>query len=954
MSNGNTIDYSYSKLILIIFVTIVIAGCGGSGGGSAPQPKPTINQAPDLIVSASASQTRVGVAVDLSATIADDGLPNDSLTTNWRIIEPANPNAQFSDATSTQTTLTFFAAGTFIIEASVSDSEFTTSRTTTILVDAVNQVPLANAGEDQAILLPNNTVTLSGSYTDDELPGLSYSFAWELIEPQNVSVNINSADSLTTDVVISEAGDYVFRLTVNDGELIGTDTVSIQVTSPTIGTFPRPINTSCVAPNLTQLRPTNITVEKAFPELPHLGEVTAMKQAPGDFQHWYALLPQGRIIEFVNSTQTSTFTDFLNLETQVRYDVGGELGMLGMAFHPDYQNNGELYVHYTVDEIERIKGNDVTRLRSVISRFTRVNDVWTEEVLLKINQPELTNNGGNLDFDHNGYLLISLGDGGSDNDALGLAQDPTALLGSVLRIDVDNGTPYAIPADNPFFGNNLCDDPENVNNANSCPEIFAYGLRKPANWSVDSAMNVIWLSDNGPNSRAEINIIESGNNYGWNIMEGLQCNPVVNSACQQTGLSLPVYDYEYTDAVRNIVGGYVYRGGSLDFLYGSYLFADTATGKLFGIKPEGNQYVTEELLDTDLLISGFARSFNSDLYLLNPTPGAEAKGNNVWKIVPDLTGTEAGQVASNLSQTGCVDPAAPTQPSSGIISFDVINPLWTDSAEKQRFFAIPDGTTINVTATGDFEFPVGSVLMKHFILNNQFIETRLLMYHPEGWLGYSYEWQYDNNGNPIDAVLLNTGKSKVIGAQTWHYPSRQNCLECHTADTGRAIGPEVLQLNREYTFSENGIYTSNQLLSYEQMGLLSAALPAALLGNKLVRLADPSASYESRAKSYLHSNCAYCHTSTGPFSNEMDMRYSTPLTDMNICNVRPMSGDMGLANPLIINPAGSYDFPDSVLPLRMEADINSGFRMPPVGSEIVDSQALDIIKHWIDSIYFCP
>ncbi|WP_455221265.1 PQQ-dependent sugar dehydrogenase, partial [Kaarinaea lacus] len=816
MSRGNPLVDFHSKLIGVLILGTVISGCGGSGGGSAPQQTPTVNQAPDLSISISTSQTQVGSAIDLSATVADDGLPNNSLDTNWRILEPPNANAQFSDASSTQTSLTFYTSGTFIIEASVSDSEFTTSRTTTITVEAVNQIPVANAGEDQNVTLPNNQVTLSGAYTDDELPGLPYSFLWELVEPQNATVTINSTNSLTTDVIVSQAGDYVFRLTVNDGELAGSDTVTVQVSNPIVGTFPRPTNLTCIAPNLTALRPNKITIEPAFPELPHLGEVVAMKQAPGDFQHWYALLPQGRIVEFVNNTQTNTFTDFLNLETQVRYDTGGELGLLGMAFHPDYQNNGEVYVHYTVEEVEKVKGNDVTRLRSVISRFTKVNDVWTEEIILKVNQPELVNNGGNLDFDHNGHLLISLGDGGSDNDALGMAQDPTALLGSMLRIDVDNDIPYAIPTDNPFAGNNLCNDPETVNNANACPEIFAYGLRKPATWSVDSAINTVWLGDSGPNSRAEINIIENGNNYGWNTMEGIQCNPTIDPACDKNGFTLPVFDYEYSNAAQNIVGGYVYRGGSLAFLYGSYLFADTATGKILGIKSDSNQYITEELLDTDLLIYGFARSYNGDLYVLNPTPGIEAKGNNIWKIVPDLTGTEPGQVASSLSQTGCVDPSAPTQPSVAMISYDVINPLWTDGAEKQRFFAIPDGTTINITATGDLEFPVGSVLMKHFILNNQFIETRLLMHHPEGWLGYSYEWQYDNNSNPVDAVLLDTGKSKVVGGQTWHYPSRQDCLDCHTAEVGRAIGPEVLQLNREYTFTENGIYTSNQLLSYEQ------------------------------------------------------------------------------------------------------------------------------------------
>ena len=157
-----------------------------------------------------------------------------------------------------------------------------------------------------------------------------------------------------------------------------------------------------------------------------------------------------------------------------------------------------------------------------------------------------------------------------------------------------------------------------------------------------------------------------------------------------------------------------------------------------------------------------------------------------------------------------------------------------------------------------------------------------------------------------------------------------------------------------YTFPENGISTSNQLLSYEQMGLLSATIPTALLENKLVALDDLSATHEERAKSYLHSNCAYCHSPSAPSSFDMDLRYTTALTDMNICNVQAMSGDMGLINPIILNPTGTYDFPNSVLPLRLEADINSGNRMPPLGTEVIDSDAVTIIKNWINDLSFCP
>lgn len=941
-------------LLSIIFIGAFVAACGGSGGGDGAQQNTPVNQPPQVSITIPTPQTSTGVPLAVSGTVRDDGLPDNNLIVNWQVIDPAGASASIENAGDINTTVTFTEPGTFTLQLSVSDGEFTVSRSIAIQVDAVNQAPVVDAGADQTVTVPDGRIVLSGNFTDDNLSGTPAEFLWQVVEPAGASVIISDASALSTEAIFTNPGNYILSLTVNDGELAASDTVAITVNAAVVGTFPRPVNQTCIAPNLLPLSPTRIAVQPAFPQLPDLGEVNALKQPPGNNANWYAAQAKGSIVEFANTGSASTTSTFLDLQSSIRYDSGGELGLLGMAFHPDYANNGQVFLHYTMEELVRIKKQDVLRLRSVVSRFTQVNGVWNEEVLLKVNQPTAVNNGGGLEFDHNGNLLISLGDGGTDNDSLGLAQDTSALLGSVLRIDVDNGTPYAIPADNPFAGNALCNDPETVNNGSACPEIYAYGLRNPRHISVDSAINVLWASDSGATSRSEINTIESGRNYGWNVMEGSQCNPNGAVNCDQTGLTLPVYDYLFSDATRNVVGGYVFRSGSIDFLYGRYIFGDMSTGQIFATTMQNNQYVTEQLLDTDLVINAFARSQRGEVFVLDPTPGANGIGNNIWKIVPDLNGTQAGEVAANLSQTGCVDPAVPTQASPAMISYDVINPLWTDSADKQRFFAIPDGTTINVSATGNFEFPVGSVMMKHFILNGQYIETRLLMYHPEGWLGYSYEWQYDSNGNPVDAILLDTGKTKTVGNQTWHYPSRQDCLECHTADTGRSIGLEVLQLNREFTFPLLGIYTSNQLLSYQQMGLLSGSSVQDMLGMKLVARDDVLASSQDRAKSYLHSNCAYCHTPTGPFSVDMDLRYITPLAGMHICNQTAISGDMGLVNPVILNPAGSYDFPESVLPLRMEATLDSGFRMPPLGSEIVDVDAVNMIKTWINDLSVCP
>jgi uncharacterized repeat protein (TIGR03806 family) len=703
----------------------------------------------------------------------------------------------------------------------------------------------------------------------------------------------------------------------------------------------RPDNQTCIAPDVLAAQPTNIALEPAFPSLPYLGLTLALVQPTDDSTYWYAVTQDGLVKQFENNVTASQATTFIDIQDRVHYVANSELGLLGMAFHP--KNAGEIFLYYAANN----------PLRSVISRFVNNNDQWQEDVILEVGQPYSNHNGGNIAFGPDGYLYIGLGDGGSGGDPQGRGQNTTSLLGSMLRIDVDGATPYAIPTDNPFSSNAMCNDPAVDFNADNCPEIYAWGLRNPWRWSFDRETGDLWLGDVGQGSIEELDIIERGNNYGWNIMEGDQCYNA--TSCDQSGLIPPVAVYSHANNNRSVVGGYVYRGNDSQLsviLQDTYLFADTYSSRIWGTKPVNSSYQTQELLNPPLqVVYSFAQGNDGELYVLDPAIGSTAPGVNIYKIVAGESSPTAPQPAAMLSETGCVDSTNPTQPAAGLIPYDLISPLWSDGATKQRFMALPNNATIDTTPDGDFQFPAGSILMKNFFLNDRIVETRLLMHHADGWRGYSYEWSYEPDGTPIDAQLLTTSLSKSIEGQNWYYPAPGECLDCHTNGSNIALGPEIQQLNKEFVYPSTG-RTANQVNTLDAIGLFSSALTTQQKSLKLYALNDTSVSYQQRAKSYLHSNCANCHQPDEVSTATIDLRFQTALADMNVCDVLPQRGNLGLSDPRIIDPNGTLGEPNSVLIARMEST-DSGLRMPPLARELLDSQAIELLKQWQEELSGC-
>jgi uncharacterized repeat protein (TIGR03806 family) len=691
----------------------------------------------------------------------------------------------------------------------------------------------------------------------------------------------------------------------------------------------RPSNQACIAPERPTGDATAATVD-AFPAAPAFDRPTKILQAPGDGSRWFVLEKSGRIRVFSVSSPASVATW---LDFSARVNANSEGGMLGMAFHPDYPATREVFVSYTGNP----GGAMVSRVSRVILDDVINPAVTTEQIVLEVDQPFDNHNGGDIAFGPDGYLYIGFGDGGSGNDPFGYAQDNSRLLGKMLRIGVVGvGYPdpgYSIPADNPFAANARCGA---AANAASCPEIYASGLRNPWRWGFDPPTGELWLGDVGQGSREEVDRIERGGNYGWNCREGFIAGP---ASCNTAGLIDPVTDYSHGNGDVSITGGYVYRGAALPAVRGRYVFADFGSGRIWALEDDGQGgYSNDLLVDTPYNISAFAAGEDGELYFADYSNGR-------IRLLTEPAGGNADPIPSSLAETGCVDASDPTVPAPGLIPYTVNAPFWSDGAAKERYFAIPDGTRISRNAAGDFNFPPGSVILKSFRLGDQLVETRLLMRHPDGvWAGYTYEW----NDTQTVATRVIGGKTRQVGGQTWIYPGEGECMQCHTAAAGFSLGPEISQLNGTLTYAATG-RTANQLATLEHIDVFTALLPGepATLP-ALADPQDPGESLESRARAYLHTNCAQCHRPSGPTPSTMDLRSTTALSAMNICDVAPQSGDLGIADARVVAPG---DAARSVLVERMSRRDVSG--MPPLGSGVVDSSGVTLLSSWINSLSGC-
>jgi uncharacterized repeat protein (TIGR03806 family) len=760
----------------------------------------------------------------------------------------------------------------------------------------------------------------------------------------NVQVGGTITGTQFTDTALNSGTVYTYSVQAvdNAGNVsVGSATAQATTTGmpPGIPTGPsgldtRPSNTTCVAP----AQPTtgaSVASSRVFPNV-SFANLVLLLQAPGSNSKWYAVEQAGTVRVFDNVNNASNASTYIDLTGPVNFAPGGENGLLGMAFDPDFATNHRVYLSYTADPTV---GGSV--LESRISRFTEAGGVLnpaSEEILLTIPQPFTNHNGGNIVFGPDGLLYAGFGDGGDAGDPNNNSQNRSTLLGKMIRIDVRGNGAYTIPSTNPYSGNGTARCQAGTTTAGTlCQEIYAYGFRNPWRWSFDRASSTpdLWIADVGQGAFEEVDHVTSpGGNYGWRIREGAHCfNPSNGCATTANGAPLidPVAEYDHSVG-QSITGGYVYRGTAIPSMVGRYVFADFITGRVFALLPNNGGTLTRtDLLSSGRNISSFAQDSDGELYFLD-------YGGSIFKLVPGSS-TPSNPIKALLSQTGCMSSTDVTQPASGLIPYAPAAAFWSDGATKARWIALPDGARITVENDGDWTFPNGTVLVKSFTLNGNLIETRLFMRHMDtgNWAGYTYRW----NTNHTDANLVSGGLIDTIAGQSWTYPSEAQCLQCHTSGAGFSLGLETKQLNTTFHYPSTN-RDANQLATLQAIGMFANTVTTQ------APYADPFDAGQpitERARAYLHTNCAQCHRPNGGTPVSMDLRYATAIGSTNTCNVTPTAGDLGVAGARIIAPGNAAS---SVLYLRMNRRGTN--QMPPVASHQVDTQGATLLQTWINGM----
>lgn len=360
----------------------------------------------------------------------------------------------------------------------------------------------------------------------------------------------------------------------------------------------------------------NVELVQAYSHLPPLPSPLDMIQPSSDSSFWLVASRDGQIFRFENDPMTDQLSVVLDIRHKVINHV--EMGLTGMAFHPDYPKDKRLFITYN----DSSKKNQSTLASFLVDAQTGILDPTSEEVILTLPQDESFHNGGNVVFGPDNMLYVGFGDGGAKPSH---AQSKKNLYGTLIRIDI-NHQPYKVPDDNPFNeGQSRCK--EGVNKT-VCPEIYAYGFRNPWRFSFDNRTNRLWLSDVGEAEFEEINIVTPGQNYGWPTMEGSECFD--SFFCISWGLIDPYNGYDLPTP-QSIAGGYVYRGKHVKQLEGHYIYGDMLSEDFFALDAAAPANTpAARIFNSDFLVASMAQGNDGEIYLLNFS--GNSKGDGIYKI----------------------------------------------------------------------------------------------------------------------------------------------------------------------------------------------------------------------------------------------------------------------------------------------------------------------------------
>ncbi|MDB9782482.1 PQQ-dependent sugar dehydrogenase [Winogradskyella sp.] len=693
----------------------------------------------------------------------------------------------------------------------------------------------------------------------------------------------------------------------------------------------------------------------------------------------------GEIFWFDNDENTTT----KNLIADLSNDVGliSDAGFLGIAIHPNFGNGDNyFYAYYTTknSEGENSPTSYTTQSCDLDEPFTNFVVLERFEVnptsltlvpgsriaLLKSRMNGTTHRGGGIDFGDDGFLYLTTGDAAAWARSQNMTDD---LDGGVLRLDVDKdparshapirtkpedtgfadeitGVEYWIPNDNPFPSAD----------GSRFEEYYSIGLRNPFKMTKDSETGLFYIGDVGLNTFEEVNVLQSGKNYGWPLFEGNIPGPgCVTELLDNMPHQGPLASLSRDDA-NSITGGYVYRGSEIPELYGKYICSDYGSGdEIFTVDITNGSY--EELgifLPTNII--GFGEDYDKELYLLRQgfnTPLYKLKATEIsYDIFPQL-----------LSETGAFTNMSTLDVDDGIIPYQLVESFWSDGALKRRWLAVPNNGTHNTpdeqieySENGDWDFPVGSVLIKHFDLktdeNNpnitRKIETRFSIKGEDNKFYFlTYKWNEAQTDATLQSVALDepieiTNADGSTSTQIWHYPSNSECITCHNTVSKGALGLRSRYLNTDITYDATNT-TANQLVTLSHLGIIDDTIVDAdtpnILTNKSIY--DANASLEEKARSYLDLNCAYCHRPETDNRAGFDLRLFNSLDATELLSSGVLSS-LGIADERIVF-AG--DASKSVLFHRMNS-VNPSIMMPPLTKSKVDEDAVAVIEQWINEL----
>lgn len=673
--------------------------------------------------------------------------------------------------------------------------------------------------------------------------------------------------------------------------------------------------------------------ERAFPAL-KFNQCIDITSAPGS-DRLFVVEQTGKIFSFANQADVSAS----DLVVDLAKEIPGVKECYALAFHPDFQKNRYCYVCY-------IKAPDLED-GSHIARF-RVSETNPPTIDVKSETTILTwlsggHNGCCLKFGPDGCLYISTGDGSGPNppDSRRAGQDVSNVLSSILRIDVDHADGdrnYRIPSDNPF-----------VDLKGARGEIWAYGFRNPWRMSFDRKTGDLWVGDVGWELWELLDRVERGGNYGWSVMEGRQStNPEWPRG--PTPILPPTIDHPHSES-SSITDGLTYYGSRLKELHGSHIYGDYDTGKMWAFRHDHGRVVDHrEIADTTHRIVGFGEGPDGECFLLDHTAGT------IHRLSPNPLKDQPSTFPRKLSESGLYSSLNDLMPAAGVIPYSINAEPWADHAVAERLVALPNDLSIKVEGEA-WTFPKDAVLVKTLFLDmkqgdpttRRRIETQILHFDGAEWQPYTFQW----NDEQSDALLIEAAGAERtfdvadshaaggIRRQAWRFAGRAECQRCHNKWSGSALAFNLPQLNKQ--LNSGGTLVS-QLDTFEQFKLFDKPV-SSKKQQGLANPRDPSANLETRARAYLHANCAHCHRLHAGSAVLSKMSYDLKLDKTDMVGVRPTQGGFGIHAAQVIAPGDPFR---SVLFYRMSK--LGGGRMPHIGSSEIDREGLELIYEWLRQI----